>query len=291
MGDNRVLVEGSTAPAFSIELPPGLIRADVADIENPPPVFTFASRIAAILAVNGPASITFSLTPAKGARSLTHVLQRAAKERGSSNPSIYFENIGAESHRHPGLSAEISVGCELALFEDGGTVVIMEASGTADIWSDYQPFLRAAMLSVELLSPTGPTLPLSPGGKIPELEGGIEDPRVTEARDRETELERKANEARKLIAAGNYDAAEALLAGRDAGPEVYALIGRLYEERLRDGGALKSSVRENLYRRALDCNLRAYPEPHTEIEANDYRRGMDEDRARLAELLGYDPGF
>src|SRR6187402_2349880 len=119
---------------FSIELPPGLIPADVTDVENPPPPFTFASRFTAILAVNGPASILFSIMSAEGSGSLTRVLQRAARERGSSTPSIYAECVGGESHRHPGLSAAISPGCELVLFEDGGKIILMEASGASDIW-------------------------------------------------------------------------------------------------------------------------------------------------------------
>lgn len=289
MSDGRVLINAIDAPALSIQLPPGLILAEFADIENPPPPFTFASRFAAIIATNGPASITFFMMPAKNARSATHVLQRAAKERGSSNPSIYFEEIGGESHRHPGLSTEISIGCELALFEDGGKVILMEASGAADIWTDYQPFLCAAMLSVEALSPRGPTLPLSPDGKVPKLAGGVPDPRVIAERERTTELERKSKEARRLIEDGNFDAAEALFVGRDQGPEVCALIGRLFEERLRDGGVRGPSIREDLYRRPLEWELRSYPEPHTEIEANDYRRSMDEDRARLSAALGDDP--
>jgi hypothetical protein len=163
----------------------------------------------------------------------------------------------------------------------------MEANVAADIWTDYQPFLRAAMLSVEALSPLGPTLPLSPDEKVPEG-GGVPDPRVIAERERGTELERKSKEARRLIEDGNFDAAEALFVGPDQGPEICALIGRLFEERLRDGGVREPRIREDLYRRALEWRLRSYPEPHTEIEANDYRRGMDEDRARLAALLGDD---
>jgi hypothetical protein len=145
------------------------------------------------------------------------------------------------------------------------------------------------MLSVELMSPEGPTLPLSPDGKPPALEAGVPDPRVIAARERETDLETKSKDARKLIAAGDFDAAEALLISRDAGPEVCARMGLLYEERLRKSSEQEARVRESLYRRALDWKLRSYPEPHTEMEAQSYWRGMAEDRSRLAELLGYDP--
>lgn len=35
---------------------------------------------------------------------------------------------------------------------------------------------------------------------------------------------------------------------------------------------------------------RSYPEPHTEYEADSYRRGYDQDRAELVRILGRDPG-
>jgi len=36
-------------------------------------------------------------------------------------------------------------------------------------------------------------------------------------------------------------------------------------------------------------NCAAIVDPHTEIEAENYARGMAEDRALLVKLLGYDP--
>ena len=80
------------------------------------------------------------------------------------------------------------------------------------------------------------------------------------------------------------------MVNRDAGPEILARMGRLYEEYLREESTASSSTREDVYRRALDWKLRSYPEPHTEIEAQDYGRGMAEDRQLLIKLLGYDPG-
>ena len=145
------------------------------------------------------------------------------------------------------------------------------------------------MLSVEVVSPVGPALPLSPGGSVPQLEGGVPDPDRIEAEEREAALDRKAEEARRLIQAGNFDAAEALIVERGAGPEVHARMGRLFEEHLRESDGQHSSIREELYRRALDLQLRAYPEPHTQIEADSYRLGMDDDRTRLTALLGYEP--
>lgn len=289
MGYVRTDFNRDGGPMFSVELPPGLVFGDLSEVEPAPFPLTFATPFAVIIAVNGPASIVLSMAPAKGVHSLTHVASRCAKERGSSNPSLVFETFGGENHRHPGLLAEISTGCEFGLFEDGGQAFVMEASGDAGIWQEYEPFLLRAMLSVELLSPLGPTLPLSPNEKIPELQEGLPDPETVAASAHEAALKAKCLQAEPLIRAGRFQEAEKLAVDRDAGPGTFARMGRLYEEYLREVGEASISTREEVYRRALDWKLRSYPEPHTEIEAEDYARGMAEDRQLLINLLGYDP--
>jgi len=77
--------------------------------------------------------------------------------------------------------------------------------------------------------------------------------------------------------------------GREADAEIFGRMGRLYEEYLREDGQQSKSTREEVFRRALDWKLRSYPDPHTEIEAEDYARGMAEDRHLLIKLLEYDP--
>ena len=71
-------------------------------------------------------------------------------------------------------------------------------------------------------------------------------------------------------------------------------VSRLYEGLLREvvsaGGTTSERVGvEALFRRALNWAQGCYPEPHTEVEAEDYERGRAEDRARLVAVLGYDP--
>jgi hypothetical protein len=221
-------------------------------------------------------------------QSLSTVLLQCAAERESSNPVLFFEGIGGETHRHPGLWAEIRFGCEFAVFEDGGAIFVMEAAGASSIWREFQPFLKGAMLSVELLDPRGPTIPLSPGGPIPQLGAGMPDPDTVAAAARERDLRDRATKAEELIRAGRFEDAEALVVKRDAGPEVYGLMGRLYQQCLSKGESQETAVRENLYRRALEWKLRSYPEPHTEIEADNYARGMAEDKEVLTRLLGYE---
>ena len=46
---------------------------------------------------------------------------------------------------------------------------------------------------------------------------------------------------------------------------------------------------ETLFKHALSWAQGCYPEPHTEVEAEDYESGRAEDRARLVKALGYDP--
>lgn len=289
MGHGRIVLNKDGVPLLSVDLPPGLIAADLSDLDPVPAPLSFATRFSAILAVNGPASITLSAAPARGPRSLTHVVRQCAAERGSSNPRLSFENFGGENCRHPGLLAEIAPGCEFGLFEDGGTVFVMEAVGDPTIWVEYEPFLQRAMLSVELLKPSGPTLPLSPGGKAPEIEAGVPDPDAVAAAARESELDTKSAVARQLIEAGRFDEAERLLVEYGAGPDVHARMGRLYENELRRAESADNSIREALYRRALDWKMRSYPDPHTQIEADNYRRYMAEDKSVLVKLLGYEP--
>ena len=73
-------------------------------------------------------------------------------------------------------------------------------------------------------------------------------------------------------------------------------IGRMYTDALRnvvntaaDNGTLDKRLAEELFVRALTWRQSAYPEPHTECEAENYDRGRGEDMADLVKILGYDP--
>src|SRR5262245_31888199 len=153
MGYPRTTFNTTVARAFSAELPPGLILVEPSEAEPSIAPLPFATPFAAIAAVNGPGAIMLSWTAATTWRSLTAVVLKCAAERGSSNPALFYESIGGETHRHPALWAEVGFGCEFAAFEDGGSILVMEATGDPSIWQEYEPFLRGAMLSVELLDP------------------------------------------------------------------------------------------------------------------------------------------
>lgn len=102
------------------------------------------------------------------------------------------------------------------------------------------------------------------------------------------------DQARSLLASGKLDEAERLVQASDSSIQGGVLIARLYQERLEAlvaAGAAKHerATVEAVYHRALDWAQRCYPEPHTEIEADNYRAGRAEDRARLVGILGYEP--
>jgi hypothetical protein len=288
MGYPRTSVTKDGAPGLSVELPPGLMVGELADIETLPPVFTGADRFAAIISPNGPAVITLSIIAQPAQQSLSEILQRCASERGITQASLIRVNFGGVNLRHPGLLCEIAAGCTLAAFEDGRAIFVIEATAPSDIWADYQPFLRRAMLSIELSVPTGPTLPLVPGEAKPELAPGVADPDDVEARRREAALRDAAIEAERFITMQRFDDAEALILAVDEGSSGCVELGRLYEQKLRDGDGDDGS-REKLFHRALAWKLRAWPDPHTKIEAEHFSRGEAEERARLIALLGHAP--
>ena len=290
MGYGRTSFTFDGVPPFSIELAPGLIFADFSELDPQPAPLTFAKVFASIAAVNGPASVVLSQLSAEHRSSLADVAAMCGAERGAGNASWNVESIGGETHRHPGLQAEFRVGCEFVLFEDGGQILMMEATGASSIWREYEPFLKRAMLSIELLAPLGPTLPLDSGNDVPQLLPGMPDPDSIAAAARKADLSARAVEAKRLIQAGRHEDAEKLLAAdRNAGPEEFAILGRLYEEQLRESDDQIAQVREALFRRSLYWKRYSYPEPHTEVEADDYARGMAEDHSTLVRLLGYDP--
>ncbi len=101
-------------------------------------------------------------------------------------------------------------------------------------------------------------------------------------------------EAKRLIAARRMDAAAAVVQTADDSIYGAVAIGRLFRERLellaKEGvHAGNRAEAEEVFRHALHWMQRAYPEPHTAVEAEDWERGRAEDRSKLVAILGYDP--
>jgi hypothetical protein len=288
MGYPRISFVKDGQPGFTVELPPGLVIADPADAGPLPPVFTGADRLVAIVSPNGPAVMTVSLVAADDHESLYGFIQRCAAERGLADAPVVRKQFGGENHRHLGLVCESKSGSTLAAFEDSGAIIVIEAVADLDIWADYQPFLMRAMLSIELLAPGDPILPLMLGESAPALAPGLPDADAVEAQRRELALNKAASEAAQLISLQRFADAEALILAVDQGSSGCVELGRLYEQKLRDGDGDDAS-RETLFHRALAWKLRAWPDPHTQIEAEHFSRGAAEERARLIALLGHEP--
>lgn len=98
--------------------------------------------------------------------------------------------------------------------------------------------------------------------------------------------------AEELVAQGRFDEADRAVVAADGSIYGCVALARLYREHLEAlvrGGAASRDRCIAVFNRALRWAQSAYPEPHTEIEAEDYRRGRAADRARLVGLLGFDP--
>ena len=111
------------------------------------------------------------------------------------------------------------------------------------------------------------------------------------------QLERKRapaiESARALAQSGQYD--EAIAAVRKVDDSIYGAVAtaKLLEAHLRELVAAQPKADAKRLRTAFEHALSVaqscYPEPHTQIEADNYDTGRAEDRARLIKILGYDP--
>ena len=111
-----------------------------------------------------------------------------------------------------------------------------------------------------------------------------------------TRLEEAAAGAMGLLSEGRFDEAEQAIKRVDGDVYGDATIAKMYRAHLAKlveaGITAESKARiEEVYRRALSWALRAYPEPHTAMEASNYDAGRQSDRAALLKILGYDPGL
>lgn len=185
--------------------------------------------------------------------------------------------------------------------EDGGRFLVAQGLCTRGLEPRFMKRLEECIFSIELLRHKGPTANLEDNGAkynieiieaeapAPEDEAEVFKRQLTRAR--EEAIER----AGPLIAADRFDeAAMAVLSADDSG-QGRAALSELFAQALReqvrkDGKGKPAKPRAlELYRRALRHRLSTYPDPHTQEEADRYSSGMDEDRAEIAEILGYRP--
>jgi hypothetical protein len=289
--------------AFSIDVPAGMQRmetpgvaVDFTDPGQATPLALWASpETGAMLAV--------ATRPAFSEGGVLQWVRQLAEHFKMDLQHVQVQRVGSPA-THPGVTAFGAQRHEgkkqsfmLAAFEDGGLLVTSHGACPADRWAECGNRLAEAVESIVLAKPRGGRhkvdLPIPERWTMPRKS------RVQADYERgvaERSLQRAPAMARvqELIWMGRYD--EADRAAREGGPSIESdvEVSRLYERRLREvvsaGGTNSDRAGvEALFRHALSWAQGCYPEPHTEIEAENYESGRAEDRARLVKVLGYDP--
>lgn len=107
-------------------------------------------------------------------------------------------------------------------------------------------------------------------------------------------LAKAVEEAMPMVEQERYDDAEAVV--RRVETDIYSAvaIGNMYRDYLKQlvaGGRHRTEKAraEDVFRRGVRWAQSAYPDPHTQIEADDFSRGQAEDLAEFVKILGYEP--
>jgi hypothetical protein len=288
---------------FAIDVPAGMVRIEfpgvAVDFDDPaqaaPLALWSSPETGAVLAV--------AARPGFNEGGVLQWVRRLAEHFKMDLQHVLVREVGSPP-THPGVTAFGAQRREgkklsfmLAAFEDGGWLVTAHGACPADNWSACGNRLSEAVESIVLTTRRGGRFKVDE--PLPERWGKPQRSNWQEDYERGV-AERSQRRApamarvRELIALGRYDEADRALEGAEPSIEADVEVSRLYESRLREvvAGGVAGSERaavESLYRRALSWAQRCYPEPHTQVEADDYDSGRSEDRARLSRVLGYDP--
>lgn len=288
---------------FSIEMPVGFVRPavpkDPPNMEDPTacmPLMVASSAVALAL-------LTVVARPAYPDGTVRQWMQYLCNNSGIELTNVRPGHVGGATRWHPAMLADghqVQDGTELvfrvAMFEDGGRLVIATAICPKELEASFMPTLAQCAESIELLESKGATAGLE-GAGAPAVQAG-EPPRTTEQREieRSAAMEAAVKRAESLVADGEDEAAEAEVLAVDDQIAGRVRLGRLFTEALRREmragqvmGELNRERAEALYTRAVRWRLGCYPDPHTEIEAEEYRDGMAADVAELRGLLGWTP--
>ncbi len=217
----------------------------------------------------------------------------------------------------------------IVAFEDGDRFVTAHAMCPVELWPSFGDALSRSVESIRLTQPKGSRHPLDnpdareseraavgmAGGNkagvladlgemdadtLEHVRGAMQvfanAERYREASNRAMEERRAARKpavanATKLLREGKFEEAEMTIMRVDQSIEGGVAIARMYEARLRElveERAQKEAL-ESMFGRALRWAQNCYPVPHTQDEADSFESGRIEDRARLVEILGYDP--
>lgn len=288
---------------FKIAVPEGFVHAELPgeeiDFDNPTqsaPLALFASPVA--LAI-----ITVAGRPAYETGSVLQWMHYLMEHFDIQLESVKVGRVGM-NQEHPALlmtATQVQDGQKLRFamvaFEDGGRLVTAHGMCPEELWPSFGKALTIAVQSITLAAPKGGTYDLdsmtAPGWKKITPEQHKKE-MAKYAKEREAAREPAIEKASKLLAQNLFDEAEREIMKVDSTIEGSVAIAKMYESQLR---ALVTSGKHKkdrdhaavLFRRSLAWAQSCYPEPHTEVEAENYDQGRSEDRTRLVKILGWDP--
>lgn len=184
----------------------------------------------------------------------------------------------------------------LVAFEDGGRFITAHAMCPTVMWASFGESLERAVGSIALARPKGQTRDLDTTTAIGWRKEDAATPEDMEAYRRELAARRAVAlvSAERALAGDDYEGAEQAITLADSSIYGMVEIARMYERRLRSlvesGEVARNRDRvERIFRRARSWWWAAYPEPHTDYEAESAERGRAEDAARLISIIGYTP--
>ncbi len=211
-------------------------------------------------------------------------------------------------HLHPCVLVEATqtqdgtpLTMRLVFLEDGKRLVTATAMCPTELWLSYGPALEQSLLSLQLARPKDPTVPCVPNGPVPivDMPGRVagEWPRgrgaeVFNIAAHQATLDSAVALAGAMIEAGQYVEAEACIMNARRDIQGACALARLYRERLEhlvtqraDAGESDSAELQEVFQRASAAAMNAFPQPHTEVEAEDYERGQAEAQAELDAIM------
>lgn len=295
---------------FSMKTPVGFVEAklptEAHDFDQPhvcAPLLVLSSPVALAL-------ITVAARPGHENGTVRDWLVFLCQHNGIRLLSIGPAYVGGLHKNHPAIIAtalqeqnDTELVMSLVAMEDGGRFLTAHALCPRELEPSYMGTMERCIHSIELLHHKGPTVNLDDNGGKYEIEiidhDADKPPPENEAEVFARELAKKREaalkQARPLIASDRFDEAALVVLRVDDSGQGRAALSDLFAEALRaqvkkEGKKKPASARAlELYRRALSHRLSAYPDPHTQEEADRYSSGMDEDRAEIAAILGYTP--
>lgn len=293
---------------FSLLIPGGFEVGEVPEVECDFTEATQARPMALMASAASGAHLAVAWRPSYPTGSVTDWLAMLMEAFRIEVTGALSGLVGGEVHQHPAMFVEgrqrrgdgVEV-LRIVGLEDDRSFFTVHARCPEGAWGEVGEELERAAASVELLRPVGPTVSCVPRGPVVVLDmPGVEIGQWPRGRgrlrepDRSAEWEPALERARGLVKAGKFDEADAVVQGADGRGLAVGALARMYEARLRElvaAGAVKRDRAgvEAVYRRALRWSC-GWPDPHTEIEAEEAERAIKEIRGRLGGILGYEPG-